>query len=160
MTLTNRPAALGTTGGLEYRLRMTAHLRSARLPRKLAEIALDTWDLGHLTDRASVILSELVTNAAKLMPGTEIEIGVSSRDGWLRLEVSDASPRMPGVPASVSLTGEGGRGLFVAEALADKFGIEPRAPAYGGGKTIWALLVCDAPESAEGAGCEAAEGTG
>lgn len=142
MTLTVAMPAPAIADGCEFRLLMTAHVRTARLPRKLAEIALDTWDLAHLKDRTTVILSELVTNAVKLMPGTQIEVGFGVRDGWLWLEVSDTSPRIPGVPAKPSLTDEGGRGLFVAEALADKFGIE-RRPAEPGGKTIWAALLCE-----------------
>jgi anti-sigma regulatory factor (Ser/Thr protein kinase) len=122
-----------------------------RIPRKLAESALDNWGLGHLKDRVSMILSELVTNTAKLMPGTQIEVGVHLRGGWLRVEVSDGSPEIPSVPADLSLTDEGGRGLFVSEALADKFGIEPRPPEAGGGKTIWAALLCDSPEAADDA---------
>jgi anti-sigma regulatory factor (Ser/Thr protein kinase) len=126
--------------GVEYRLLMTAHVLMVRVPRKLAELALDNWGLGHLKDKASLIISELVTNTATLMPGTPIEVGVYLRNGWVRLEVSDVSSEIPGVPMSLSLMDEGGRGLFVADALADKFGIEPRPPEAGGGKTIWALL--------------------
>jgi anti-sigma regulatory factor (Ser/Thr protein kinase) len=128
--------------GLECRLLLTAHVLMVRIPRKLAEMALENWGLGHLKDRASMILSELVTNTAKLMPGTQIEVGVFLRNDWVRLEVSDASPQIPAVPVDLNLTDEGGRGLFLADALADKFGIEPRAPEAGGGKTIWALLQC------------------
>jgi Histidine kinase-like ATPase domain len=146
MTLTAPTPAPAIADGCELRLLMTAHVRTARLPRRLAGIALGTWGLGHLEDRVTVILSELVTNVVKLMPGTEVEVGVGVRDGWLWLEVSDTSPRVPGVPATPSLTDEGGRGLFVAEALADKFGIERRPPDPGG-KTIWAALQCESLES-------------
>jgi anti-sigma regulatory factor (Ser/Thr protein kinase) len=135
-----------TPDDLAYRLLLTADVRTVRIPRKLVEIALDNRDLGHLKDKASLIVSELVTNTAQVVPGTEIEVGVCLRDGWVRLEVSDRSPEIPNVPASLSLTDEGGRGLFVADALADKFGIDPRPPDAGGGKTIWAALLCDSDE--------------
>jgi anti-sigma regulatory factor (Ser/Thr protein kinase) len=128
--------------GLEYRLFLTAHVLMVRIPRKLVEMALDNWGLGHLKDKASMILSELVTNTARLMPGTEIEVAVYLRNDWIRLEVSDESPEIPAVPMTLSLTDQGGRGLFVVDALADKFGIEPRPPEAGGGKTIWAMLQC------------------
>ena len=136
---------------LEYRLALTPHPLTVRIPRKLAELALDNWDLGHLKDRASLIVSELITNAGQAVPGTEIEIGVRLRDGWVRLEVSDSSPEIPSVPTTLSLTDEGGRGLFVVDALADKFGIDPRAPEDGGGKTIWAALLCESAEVANDA---------
>jgi anti-sigma regulatory factor (Ser/Thr protein kinase) len=135
-----------TPDDLAYRLLLTADVRTVRIPRKLVEIALDNWDLGHLEDKASLIVSELVTNTAQVVPGTEIEVGVCLRDGWVRLEVADRSPEIPSVPVSLSPTDEGGRGLFVADALADKFGIEPRPPEAGGGKTIWAALQCDSTE--------------
>lgn len=134
---------LATDNGLEYRLTLTAHALSVRVPRKLAEIALDNWDLGHLKDKAAIILSELATNAARIVPGTEIEVGVRWRDGWVRLEIWDESPDIPSVPTALSLDSEGGRGLWLSSHLADKFGIDPRP---GGGKTIWAMLQCEATE--------------
>jgi anti-sigma regulatory factor (Ser/Thr protein kinase) len=140
-----------TPDDLAYRLLLTADVRTVRIPRKLVEIALDNWDLAHLKDKAALIASELVTNTARVVPGTEIEVGVCLRDGWVRLEVSDESPEIPSVPVSPSVTEEGGRGLFVADALADKFGIEPRPPDSGGGKTIWAALLCDSDEATDDA---------
>jgi anti-sigma regulatory factor (Ser/Thr protein kinase) len=138
--VTDTPA---TVDGLEYRLILTAHALTVRIPRKLAEIALDNWDLGHLKDKATIILSELATNAVRIVPGTEIEVGVCCCDGWVRLEVWDESPDIPGVPTALSLDSEGGRGLWLSSHLADKFGIDPRP---GGGKTIWAMLQCEAAE--------------
>jgi serine/threonine-protein kinase RsbW len=134
---------------LECRLFLTAHVLMVRIPRKLAEMAFDAWGLAHLKDKASMILSELVTNAAKLMPGTEIEVGMYLRNDWVRLEVSDVSTEIPSVPMSLSLTDEGGRGLFVVDVLADKFGIEPRPAESGGGKTIWAMLQCASGEAGD-----------
>jgi hypothetical protein len=125
--------------GLEYRLVLPAHLLTVRMPRKLTEIALDAWGLGHLKDKAAVILSELVGNTLTVVPGSTIEVGVCWRDGWVRLEVWDESPEIPSVPATLSLDAEDGRGLWVSAHLADKFGIDPRTP----GKTIWAMLLCE-----------------
>jgi anti-sigma regulatory factor (Ser/Thr protein kinase) len=140
--VTHTPAAVS---GLEYRLILTAHALTVRISRKLAEIALDNWDLGYLKDKAAIILSELATNAARIAPGTEIEVGVGWHDGWVRLEVWDESPEIPSVPTAPSLESEDGRGLWLSSHLADKFGIDPRS---GGGKTIWAMLQCDpAPSS-------------
>lgn len=119
-----------------YRLVLTADPMTIRVPRKLAELALENWGLAHLTDSAAVIVSELATNTLKVAKGTEIEVGVSLQGGWVRLEVWDGSPTIPAVPADLDLDSLGGRGLWVVSQLADKFGIDP----CRGGKTIWAML--------------------
>lgn len=49
---------------------------TVRVPRKLTEIALENWRLAHLKPKAGLIVSELVTNTAKIVPGTEIEVEI------------------------------------------------------------------------------------
>lgn len=129
---------------LRYRLALTSDPMTIRVPRKLVELALHNWNLDHLASAATVIVSELATNTLKVVPGTEIEVGVSLDDTWLRIEVWDESPVIPSVPADLALEleqdAEGGRGLWVVSHMADKFGIDTAPSVQGHGKTIWAML--------------------
>ncbi|XVQ15119.1 ATP-binding protein [Spirillospora sp. CA-255316] len=129
--------------GLTYRLALTADVTTIRVPRKLAEIALTSWNLPHLCIAVTTVVSELVTNASKEVPGTEIQVALHLRDGWLRLEVWDSSDVIPEVPAELDLNAEGGRGLWVAAHMADKFGIDPHPHTHRGGKTIWVMWLCN-----------------
>ncbi|MBO2452566.1 ATP-binding protein [Actinomadura barringtoniae] len=106
------------------------------MPRKLAEITLESWGLTHLRLPVTSVVSELVTNSAKAVSSAEIEVSLHLQDAWLRLEVWDSSNVIPDVPIELDLDAEDGRGLWVAAHLADKFGIDPQAR---GGKTIWAM---------------------
>ncbi|MET9519402.1 ATP-binding protein [Streptomyces sp. NPDC002994] len=64
----------------------------------------------------------------------EIRARFAVRDGLLRIEVSDACAALPH-PRHVSPDDETGRGLALVEALAERWGAEPRP--CGIGKTVW-----------------------
>ncbi|MBO2445528.1 ATP-binding protein [Actinomadura barringtoniae] len=123
-----------------YRLVLSIDAKTVRVPRKLAEVALENWGLSRLAPTVALVVTELVTNAWKEVPGSEVEIGLYLRGIWLRLEVWDCSNVIPEMPKGLDLEAEGGRGLWVASHMADKFGIDPRG---GGGKTIWAMWLRD-----------------
>ncbi|MGW6397170.1 ATP-binding protein [Streptomyces sp. NPDC055134] len=53
-----------------------------------------------------------------------------SYEDEVRVEVHDSGD---GTPQEADVQGESGRGLFLVEALADKWGVERRDP----GKTVW-----------------------
>jgi anti-sigma regulatory factor (Ser/Thr protein kinase) len=100
--------------------------------RRFLVRTLEGWELQGLDYDASVVLSELVTNAV-LHAGTEISVRVSYDEGCLRLEVSDESPRMP-VAKRRNPSAATGKGLVLVDALATEWGVRPEA----NGKTIWA----------------------
>ncbi|MFD0857332.1 ATP-binding protein [Actinomadura adrarensis] len=133
--------------GLTYRLILTADVTTIRVARKLAEVALTNWNLCHLHLAVTTVVSELATNASKEASGSEIEIALFLRDGWLRLEVWDRLDVIPEVPAELDLDAEGGRGLWVAEHRADKFGIDPHPDT--GGKTVWTMWMCGGSETTD-----------
>ncbi|MBO2448370.1 ATP-binding protein [Actinomadura barringtoniae] len=135
-------AAISGRDDLTYRLIVPADVMTIPVPRKLAEIALENWQLTHLKMAVATVVSELVTNACNEVPGTVIQTALGLEGGWLRLEVRDCSPVIPKVPTELRLDAIGGRGLWVASHLADKFGIDPHAD---GGKTIWAMWLQDPP---------------
>ncbi|MEU5402001.1 ATP-binding protein [Streptomyces sp. NPDC005963] len=99
---------------------------------------LDGWGLAPVEASASIVLSELFTNAVRhaKVPGWEIETRYAPLWRGVRIEVHDASQALPRiVPAGPDATG--GRGLPLVEELSDAWGVTPR---NGPGKAVWAEL--------------------
>ncbi|WP_372441041.1 ATP-binding protein [Actinacidiphila acididurans] len=89
-----------------------------------------------VAETAVLLVSELVTNAVRhsRVAGRYILARCVLREDALRVEVGDAGDGVPVVRAAGD-EAEGGRGLALVDALAAKWGTEPRA--YGIGKTVW-----------------------
>lgn len=86
-------------------------------------------------DDATLILSELVTNAW-LHGAGEVAVRVATAsNGDIQLFVSDADPTLP-VPARSQEPHLGGWGLQIVNALAGRWGVDPKPP----GKTVWATV--------------------
>ncbi|MFJ3793043.1 SpoIIE family protein phosphatase [Kitasatospora sp. NPDC090091] len=119
--------------------------RSAGAARAFVRDALLGWGLPEVVDDAVVLVSELVTNAV-VHAGTAAEVCCLREAETVRIEVTDHHPER-GLPAfaDVPVTasdryadpdGEGGRGLLMCSALAERWGVE-----YGAGsKTVWFRL--------------------
>ncbi|MCC3653913.1 MULTISPECIES: ATP-binding protein [Streptomyces] len=126
------------TGGVETRF--PRHPRSVGRARAVLRTHLSAWGVeGDTADSAELLISELMTNAvrhARVPHGREIEARFTLTGRLLRLEVSDASDRLP-VPAQAGTEAEGGRGLALVAALARDWGVRHRE---GVGKCVWALL--------------------
>jgi GAF domain-containing protein/anti-sigma regulatory factor (Ser/Thr protein kinase) len=110
--------------------------RSAAVARRTVERVLGEAELTGLIDEALLLVTELVTNAI-VHAGTEIELRIEAGDGGLRVEVVDRSPGSPPVirPAPAE-TREGGRGVFLLDAVATEWGTRH----FGGGKSVWFQL--------------------
>ncbi|MFD5114939.1 MULTISPECIES: ATP-binding protein [unclassified Streptomyces] len=119
-------------------LRWSRHASCVGLARLELRKALADWGLSALEDSALLILSELLTNAARharVSPGREIETRYVPRpDGGLRIEVHDASSEQP-QQRTPELDDSGGRGLILVDALSDVWGVSERR---GPGKMVWA----------------------
>ena len=114
------------------------------------------WGLGDLADTVELVVSELVTNAVQASvdhdgrPRYSPEHGLAcvhlrlSTDGLaLLVEVWDENA-MPPAPVHPSLADEGGRGLMLVDALAERWSWS--LPPSGRGKIVWALVtsLCNA----------------
>ena len=74
--------------------------------------------------RAELIVTELVTNAVRHGPGGPVEVAIAAGGNGVRGEVADPGP---GIRHNELIrrraTEEGGRGLFLVDALSDSWGL-------------------------------------
>jgi hypothetical protein len=105
-----------------------------RATRRFVVDTLCSWGLERFVDDASIVVSELATNAV-IHARTAYTVTLSSRDGSVRVSVSDASHAVPFL-TNPSPTTISGRGLVLVAAIARRWGTE----VVGNGKLIWAEL--------------------
>ncbi|MFI9584412.1 ATP-binding protein [Streptomyces sp. NPDC052236] len=140
------PHPIPFTEPWSYEIGFPCDPRSPRIVR-IVRIALRAILLAHgvaeLIDRAELLTSELTTNSVRHTKGP-----ASVRLHWLhpvlRVSVWDMSPDLP-KPSQPPADADGGRGLLILEAVADRWGAcgtseDPYGP---GGKTIWFELALD-----------------
>ncbi|MEV0478676.1 ATP-binding protein [Streptomyces prunicolor] len=90
--------------------------------RRITRAQLRHWDLAMLTDAATLVVSELVTNAIKHGKGHPVGLRVRHSAYELRIEVTDGTPT-PARLRSADVTDENGRGLLLVAALAKEWGV-------------------------------------
>jgi anti-sigma regulatory factor (Ser/Thr protein kinase) len=94
---------------------------------------LERWELPALVDTATLLTSELVTNAVR-HARTGMEIAVSRTDDrTVRIAVTDRAPAADVRARSSADDAEGGRGLFLVEQLAVGWG----SAVGDNAKTVW-----------------------
>ncbi|WP_327234710.1 serine/threonine-protein phosphatase [Streptomyces sp. NBC_01317] len=98
--------------------------------RRLARRALARWDLEELSDSVELLISEVVTNAVRYAE-RPVTLRLLRTD-VLRCEVGDDSPQLPRQRRARD-TDEGGRGLFLVNRLARRWG----ATRLSTGKVVW-----------------------
>ncbi|MFF4860966.1 ATP-binding protein [Streptomyces sp. NPDC001231] len=133
--------------------RFSATRRGARLARRLGTHRLDLWQVPYgspASDTVTLVVAELAANAVLhgRVPGSDFELRLTydRTAGLVRVEVSDTHPGHPELPesaAQASVDADGGRGLFLVEAVADRWGVDGRT---GPGKTVWAECAVHAPD--------------
>ncbi|MFI8941116.1 ATP-binding protein [Streptomyces syringium] len=131
-----RPTARGRRRKVVAR-RWTRHPRCVGSARAELRKALADWGLSSIEGEALLVLSELLTNAvvhARVPRGREIETCFRREGDTVRIAVDDADGRHP-VPRPPQA--DGGRGLVLVAALADRWGVSDRG---GVGKSVWAVL--------------------
>ncbi len=127
----------------EVNFRLVRSRSSVPRARALLRAKLGEWRAGQeAVEAAELVLSELVTNAVRVVVPGDRMIGVRieyrERGAWLRLEVSDAGDGRPVVRWPGELD-TGGRGLLIVDALAFCWGGEgtagrDREDHLGGGR--------------------------
>ncbi len=109
---------------------------AARHARRFSRRTLRAWGLPADTmDAALLVVTELVTNALVHTDG-RVRLDLTLVNDRLRIAVTDASPRTPVKPTSLSWEATGGRGILLVEAVSDAWGTVP----VSGGKQVWSEL--------------------
>lgn len=98
-----------------------ADARRVQVTRRLTAARLRYCGLAELIDGATLIVSELVTNAIVHSGGTQITVTLAVCDGSLYISVHD---EMPGSPKAHTTSDEAecGRGLLLVDCLAGAHG--------------------------------------
>ncbi|MBL1120423.1 ATP-binding protein [Streptomyces sp. 110] len=152
-----------------YSLRLPHDPRAAGIARTTLRAVLARYGLGELTDPATLVASEMVTNAYRHTTGpAEMRIR-AVEEGRLRISVWDTNPDIPppfGKPpalfdrssalaeAAANTEATYGRGLLIVRICADNWGGYALADELFGrsGKLLWFELApqqpCDAFEIA------------
>ncbi|WP_371101709.1 ATP-binding protein [Streptomyces sp. PU_AKi4] len=106
--------------------------------RGLTRTRLSDWGLQELSDSAQLCVSELVSNVITHVGcGTPANLTVSLRGARLRIELRDPDARALPTLVEASDDAEGGRGMALIDALAERWGID----LHDNGKVTWCELV-------------------
>lgn len=125
---------MATPRPTQYRMSLTVGEHSARHIRRIVRSFLDEWELADLSDAVELATTELVANVVRHVPDRRCTFLLLRQTAGVRVEVADGVPDLPATPREASLEAEGGRGLLLVDAVADKWGVSPWP---GGGKTVW-----------------------
>ncbi|THA78162.1 ATP-binding protein [Streptomyces sp. A0642] len=119
-----------------YRADFAIGEHSARHLRRILRLYLNGWGLAGVADAAELALTELIANVVRHVPGRRCQTFIFRLPGGggVRVEVADDWPGLP-LMAEGDLLDEEGRGLFLVDAVTDKWGVEARHD--GGGKAVW-----------------------
>ncbi|MFJ8104852.1 SpoIIE family protein phosphatase [Streptomyces sp. NPDC096132] len=109
---------------------LAPHPRTAGQARRLTRRTLRLWDLDSLVESTELLVSEVVANAVRFA-SRPITLRLLRTD-VLRCEVGDDSPVVPRM-RHARLSDEGGRGLFLVDQLARRWG----ATRVSTGKVVW-----------------------
>ncbi|MEV7601184.1 ATP-binding protein [Kitasatospora sp. NPDC089797] len=124
-----------------FAARLDFRVESAPLARHLLRAYLAGHPAGECyRDVAELLLGELFANAVQHAGAPDdrlIEVRFALAGGRLRIEVHDAGAGRPSVRSS-SPDEEHGRGLFLVNELAERWGCCPRAG--GVGTFVWVLV--------------------
>jgi anti-sigma regulatory factor (Ser/Thr protein kinase) len=126
---------LGRQSASMVRMSLEPDPRSAGAAREAVARACDRWGMSSVSASATLVVSELVTNALP-HAGSDVGLSVARSGRRLRIAVRDASSLRP-QPQPVEPSRPRGRGLLLVAALADAWGV---LPTSDGGKVVWAVL--------------------
>ncbi len=117
------------------------HLRSA------VRIRLTAWDLDDQVDTAQLCVSELVSNiVTHVGTGTPGSLALSTDGERLRVEVHDPDTRALPTLVDAEIDAEGGRGMALVAALADRWGVQ----VHDDHKVTWCEFAVAASAAPEG----------
>jgi anti-sigma regulatory factor (Ser/Thr protein kinase) len=101
--------------------------------RRISAGKLHAWGLSPLVDDATLLISEVVTNALQHNLDGEIEFRLVITLQGLLIMVNDGTHHRPQLTVA-DADSESGRGLFLVASIADEWGVSPD------GTTTWCTL--------------------
>jgi anti-sigma regulatory factor (Ser/Thr protein kinase) len=126
----------GMASPRQLRMTLTAVSHSVRLSRYATRAVLTAWQLSHVDEAATLLVSELVTNAVRHARGTDvITVDLYAGRTWLRIEVQDTDRHWP-QPRIPDGFDESGFGFILVDALTSNWGVRETEA----GKAVWAEL--------------------
>jgi hypothetical protein len=130
-------AALGAPGRAD--LRVVAELEpvvgAARTSREVITEACGRWDLPEAAGNACIVATEMVNNVVA-HAATRMSLLLARHGDMVSVAVRDYSATMPRFNGPVAPTAYGGRGLFLIDALSERWG----HLVLDDGKIVWARL--------------------
>jgi anti-sigma regulatory factor (Ser/Thr protein kinase) len=117
-----------------YTMRLTVGEHAPRHVRRIVRSFLEEWRTPELSDAVELGVTELLANVVRHVPDRRCTLLLLRQPDGVRVEVTDGSEQLPLPPARLDPDAEGGRGLLLLDAMADKWGV---SPWRGGGKTVW-----------------------
>jgi anti-sigma regulatory factor (Ser/Thr protein kinase) len=117
-------------------LRLPHSDRAPRLARAFVAENLQGWQLDGMVETASLVVSEVVTNAV-VHARSDAELLLERTPTALRISVIDHGEGLS--QREKTGVGDGGRGLLIVEALSSRWGTEPT----DGGNCVWAELTIE-----------------
>ena len=117
-------------------LRLPHSDRAPRIARAFVAENLQSWQLDDLIEPASLVVSEVVTNAV-IHARSDAELVLERTPTALRISVTDRGSGLTREPGSTG--SDGGRGLLIVQQLSTSWGAEPT----GDGNRVWAELPID-----------------
>lgn len=103
------------------RISLPAGPTAAAEARNQVRAYIYAWDVPVDSHTATLLTSELVTNAIRHETGDTVMLIISCTWGQLRVDVHDTAPSMP-VPVDAPVEAEAGRGLMLVASLSTDWG--------------------------------------
>ena len=122
---------MGGTDAVSVSVALDAEPRNVGRARNMLREALSRSGAEHLVESATVVLSEVITNAF-VHVGTEVRLQVWATVDAVRVEVEDGGTHLPARRHYASTAGTG-RGLQLMEELTDRWG----TAVHTTGKAVW-----------------------
>jgi anti-sigma regulatory factor (Ser/Thr protein kinase)/CheY-like chemotaxis protein len=120
---------------LEARLELPDEPRSVTMSRAFLAELLGQWELEEFVAAAALLMSELVANAVRHVPGP-CALELTHHADVLRVAVADTGAGMPDLQV-LGTSDLGGRGLHIVTSLSTAWGVDQ---LDDGGKLVWAEL--------------------
>ncbi|MEV1070005.1 ATP-binding protein [Streptomyces sp. NPDC050263] len=140
MTSLFTPVQAVSVGHPAYSQTLRCVPAAAEIGRRLVRDVLGIWHLDSLADRATLIVTELIANAARHTCCRDIRL-IVGRPSATRVRVGVVDREPLGLP-TLGTTGaddESGRGLLLIDAIADRWGYDLRGSGrHTWGKEVWA----------------------